>query len=163
MPEEERRFLLTDLLVLDAASLDIGCNYATGEGAAITLYASFWPEMTLEDSIGSAVEAIVQRFPVRGQLPVQIATLVAEDAGDPVLSALEEAKATAFDIGDVAGVEYKTALWLVKTKGWHVKARATYPKSDATSEFVAAIMHVVSHVKVRAKNLNEPLSAGGEV
>ena len=162
LPEESRRFTLTELMVVDSRGLDVGCNYTTGQGAALTLYASFWPEMSLEDSIGGAVEAILQRFPVKGALPVQMATLTAEN-NDPAFNGLEEAKATSFDIGEVAGTPYKTGLWLVKTQGWHVKARATYPQADATSELVAAIMHAISHVKVRSKNLVDPTPTGAEV
>lgn len=162
LPEESRRFTLTELMVVDSHGLDVGCNYSTGQGAALTLYASFWPEMSLEDSIGGAVEAILQRFPVKGAMPVQMATL-ADETGNPAIDGLEESKATSFDIGDVAGTPYKTSLWLVKTHGWHVKARATYPQADATSELVAAIMHAISHVKVRSKNLTDPTPTGAEV
>lgn len=160
--DEGRRFTLKQLQAFDAKDLDIGCNYSTDDGAYLTLYASFWPEMSLEDSMAGAVAALKSRFEVKGPLPVGIATLSTE--GDsPLLKDRETPAAAAFDIGEANGASYKAAVWLVKTYGWHVKARATYPREDMTSEIISSIMFAFSHLQVRAKNMADPVTAGGEV
>jgi hypothetical protein len=160
--DEERRFTLRELQTFDAKGLDIGCNYSTDDGAYLTLYASFWPEMSLEESVAGAIAAIKLRFDVKRSLPVAIAMLSSE--GDsPLFKDLEKPSAAAFDIGETSGTPYKAALWLVKTHGWHVKARATYPQEDLTSEIISSIMFAFSHLQVRAKNMADPVTAGGEV
>ncbi|MEL7486333.1 MAG: hypothetical protein AAGJ87_03835, partial [Pseudomonadota bacterium] len=60
-------------------------------------------------------------------------------------------------------VPFRTSLWLVKTEGWHVKARASYPNDDQASEIVASIVFAFAHVQVRAKNLKNPISRGADV
>lgn len=162
LPDENRRFLLRDLEAFDDKSLDVGCNYSTDTGAFLTLYASYWPDMSLEESLAGAVAAINLRFKVEGELSVSVVTLQSEDANS-LFAGLEAPQAAAFDIGKVGDARYKTALWLVKTYGWHVKARATYPLDDQTSEVVSAIMFALSHVNVRAKNMADPVAASGEV
>lgn len=162
VPDENRRFLLRDIDAFDAKGLDVGCNYSTDTGAFLTLYASYWPEMSLEDSLAGAVAAIKQRFSVKSNLSVSVVTL--KSHGDSALFAgLESPRAAAFDIGEMSRVSYKTAVWLVKTYGWHVKARATYPQQDQTSEIVSAVMFALSHLNVRAKNMEEPVTPGSEV
>lgn len=160
--DEGRRFTLRELQAYDAKDLDIGCNYSTDDGAYLTLYASFWPEMSLEESMAGAVAAIKTRFKVKGELPIGLATLNAKD-DSALYKDLEAPTAADFDIGEAIGVPQKTAVWLVKTYGWHVKARATYPQGDQTAEVVSAIMFAFSHLEVRAKNMTDPVSAGGEV
>lgn len=162
LPDENRRFLLRDLEAFDDKNLDVGCNYSTDTGAFLTLYASYWPEMSLDESLAGAVAAINLRFKVEGELSVSVVTLQSEDA-NPLFAGLEAPQATAFDIGKVGDARYKTALWMVKTYGWHVKARAIYPLDDQTSEIVSAIMFALSHVNVRAKNMADPVAASGEV
>jgi hypothetical protein len=158
--DENRRFLLVGVHEFGVRNLDVGCAYLRGEGDALTLYASFWPQMALEDSTAGAVAAIRQRFSVKGELPIALISL---DGEGPAYNGLEEPVAGGFDIGVRNGKPYKTSLWLVKTQGWHVKARATYAQDDVSSELVSAILFAVSHVNVRAKNLAEPVAAGGEV
>lgn len=160
--EENKRFLLRELQAYDDKDLDISCNYSTDAGVALRIYASYWPEMSLDESIASAVAAIGQRFNVKGVMPAPVITMEAE-GDNSLFKDLETPQAAGFDIGEVSGAPYKTSLWLVKTYGWHVKARATYPQSDQTSEIVSAIMFAFSHLSVRAKNIDDPVARGGEV
>jgi len=161
-PEENRRFLLRDIKNFDANGLDVGCNYSTDTGVFLTLYASFWPEMSLDDSLSGAVAAIRQNFDVKDNLPLPLITINQKE-DDPLYTEMETPKAAAFDVGEVNGAPYKTAVWLVKTYGWHVKARATYPLDDQTSEIISALMFAYSHLNVRAKNMTDPASASSEV
>jgi hypothetical protein len=161
LPEEQRSFPLVDVHKYDEKNLDVSCGYSDGS-VSLTFYASFWPQMSLEDSAGGAISAIKMRFPVKAAMPVAVATPDEFD-GRALPADLEEPVAAGFDIGEANGVPYKTSLWLVKTHGWHVKARATYAQQDVTTEIISAVMFTVSHLKVRTKNASEPITAGGEV
>lgn len=114
--EENKRFLLRELQAYDSKGLDIGCNYSTDSGVALTIYASFWPEMSLEDSVAGAVAAIRLRFNVKGALPLPVIAMEA-DGDSPLFKDVETPQAAGFDIGEVSGAPYKTSLWLVKTCG----------------------------------------------
>ena len=157
--EENRRYLLVQTMSFDQRNHEAGCLYRTGDGGILALFANYWPEMSIEQSLAGSIEAIAHQFDVKGDLPVSIAALEGED-GDPVFAGLETPLAGGFDIGEINGFPYKTSLWLVKTHGWHVKARATYTQEDVSSEMISAIMFAVSHLSVRAKNIAEPVSAG---
>lgn len=160
--DENRRFMLQRVLAFDQKNLDVGCAYETGSGAYITLYASYWPQMPVEESASGAVVAIGQRFDVKGLLSVPVIQFEA-DGPSPLFDGLETPLAAGFDIGEVNGTPYKTSLWIVKTYGWHVKVRGTYPQGDQTSEIVSAISFAFSHLGVRAKNMEDPVTEGGEV
>ena len=161
--EDERRYLLTEIKQFDSANRDIACHYRVdGDAASFTLFASFWPEVSLEESVGGAVTAIRSRFEVKDVVTVPIVELSSEKA-DPLFDELESPVAGGFEVGEIEGAPYRTALWLVKTHGWHVKARASYPQDDAASEMVASIVFAFAHVQVRAKNMVEPVSRGAEV
>ncbi len=51
----------------------------------------------------------------------------------------------------------KSSMWLVKTGGWHVKARATHLMEDKMTEIFAAVMFVTAHLEVRTKNEAAPI------
>jgi hypothetical protein len=153
---------LKDVTVYDQANRDVSCNYANGGAAAITVYASFYPDITVEDHAAAAVAAMRQSFTLKGVLPV--VTVEIEDKGAGTSTAdLEAPIAGAFDIGDINGAPYKTALWIAKTQGWHVKARATYAQADATTELVAAVMFAANYLNVDMKNKSNPTTKGPEV
>ncbi len=162
LADENRIFSLRQIKTFDQKNLDVACDYASARGSYITFYASFWPLMSVEESYSGAVAAIQQRFQVSASTPVPVATMTSED-DDPLFDGLEPQLAGGFEIGSLEGVPYKTALWLTKTHGWHVKARATYPSEDATSEIMTAIMFSFAHLNVRAKNMKDPVTEGGEV
>jgi hypothetical protein len=102
------------------------------------------------------------KFNIKGRLPVSVADVKMTDESGAALE-LEAPQAAAFDIGEMNGVPYKTSLWIVKTHGWHIKARATYPQQDVTAEFVASVMFAFEHAFVYQKNESEPFIPGGEV
>jgi len=162
LSDENRVFSLRQIKTFDQKNLDVACDYASAGGAFITFYASFWPQMSAEESYSGAVAAIRQRFQVSASVPVPVATMTSKD-DDPLFDGLEAQLAGGFEIGSLEGVPYKTALWLTKTQGWHVKARATYPSEDATTEIMTAIMFSFAHLNVRAKNMKDPVTEGGDV
>ncbi|WDI31073.1 hypothetical protein PUV54_14045 [Hyphococcus flavus] len=165
--EDTRVFVLERLLQFDDIGRDVGCHYVANDNSdMITVFASYWPEITLEDHAANAGAAIYQTFDVQGPASVSIASPQAGDESAEVaalLDGIEEPIAGGFDIGERNGVSYKTSIWLVKTFGWHVKLRATYPSADQTAEMLSAIHFMASHLSVRAKNLEEPIAPGVEV
>jgi len=166
-PQEARDYALKEVTNFDAKSQNAGCHYQSEDGVAITLYASYWPDMSLDDSVAGSVASILVRFDAGEELSVMTVTMEAGEDADPqtktLFDGMEEPVAGGFDIGEVNGVRYKTSLWLVKTEGWHVKARATYPMDDETSELIAAILFASSHIDIRKKNLETPMVAAAEI
>lgn len=162
LANEKRIFTLRQLKSFDDRNMDVACDYATGSGHYLTFYASFWPRMSLEESYSGAVAAIRQRFDVQSTVAVPLAKMKSNEP-DPVYEGLEQQMAAGFNIGPVDGVPYRTSLWLAKTHGWHVKTRATYPVDDPMTELVAAITFSFAHVKVRTKNMTDPIGQSGEV
>lgn len=159
---KDRVLALDAVTAYDNRNRDVSCSYVIDGDAAVTIYASYYPTMSLEDHAAGAVAAIRQNFDVRGELPVALIEVESRSqtvSTDPPPGALSGA----FDIGEINGVPYKTAIWLAKTHGWHVKARATYAQSDFTSEIVAAVLFGVNYVNIDMKNRKEPTRAGPEV
>lgn len=160
---ENVRYLLTDLKQFDDVGRDVGCNYQEDSGKAlITLFATYRPDLTLEQMAAASVASIRAVFNVKGVLSVPLPTIRSKEP-DPLIDGLEKQLAGAFDVGEIKGVPYKTAIWIAKTGGWHVKVRATYPQADTMSEIMAAISFTTSHLVVRAKNLKEPIGNGVSV
>lgn len=159
---KDRILALKDVSTYDERGRDVSCNYAIAGESSITIYASFYPDLSLEDHAAGAVAAIAQNFTIKGTLPV---TIVAIESRDKSLTtaALPAALSGAFDVGEFNGAPYKTAIWLAKTHGWHVKARATYAQTDFNSEIVAAVMFGVNYINVEMKNRNNPTANGPEV
>ena len=153
---------LADVTSYDAESRDVSCNYANGGAAVITVYASFYPEISVEDHAAAAVAAMRQSFTLKGALPVVSVEIEDKDAGATTAD-LEAPIAGAFDIGDINGAPYKTALWIAKTHGWHVKTRATYAQADMTSELVAAVMFAANYLNVDMKAKNNSPARGPDV
>ncbi len=145
----------------DQRGRDVSCNYGIDGDATVTVYASYYPTVTLEDHAAQAVNAIRQNFTIRGELPVTIVTVEPKDGRET--GTLPEALSGAFDVGEINGVPYKTAIWLAETHGWHVKTRATYAQADFMSELTAAILFGVNYVNVDMKNRIEPTKSGPEV
>ncbi len=160
--EKERILALDAITAYDRRGRDVSCNYVIDGDAAVTIYASYYPTMTLDEHAAGAVAAIRQSFDVRGELPV---TVIEVESKSKTVSTepLPTALSGAFDIGEINGVPYKTSIWLAKSHGWHVKARATYAQADFTSEIVAAVLFGVNYVNVDMKNRADPTGAGPEV
>lgn len=160
--DHDRILALTTITTYERNRPDVSCSYAIEGDAAVTVYASFYPSMSLEEHAASAVAAIRQSFTVKGEIPVVIVDI--ERKGQAVSTdPLPAALSGGFDIGEVNGRPYKTAIWLAKTRGWHVKARATYAQSDLTAEVVAAMLFGVNYLNVDARTKGDPSGAGPDV
>ncbi len=158
----DRLLALTAVSAYDRRNRDVSCNYAIDGDAAVTLYASYYPEMTLDDHAAGAVAAIRQNFSIRGELPVAVIEVEGE-SGDTLEPKLPVPLSGAFDVGDINGVPFKTAIWLAKTHGWHVKTRATYAQSDVTAEIAAAVLFGANYLNIDFKNRGDPTQPGPEV
>lgn len=153
---------LADVTSYDAENRDVSCNYTNGGAAVITVYAAFYPDISVEEHAAAAVAAMRQSFTLKSVLPVVSVEIEDKDAGTTTAD-LEAPIAGAFDIGDINGAPYKTALWIAKTHGWHVKTRATYAQSDVTSELVAAVIFAANYLNIDMKTKTDPTAKGPEV
>ena len=153
---------LIDVASYDQTNRDVSCNYSNGGASVITVYASFYPDITVEDHAAAAVVAMRRSFTLKAVLPVVSVEIEDKEAGTTTAD-LEAPIAGAFDIGDINGEPYKTSLWIAKTWGWHVKTRATYAQADVTSELVAAVIFASNYLNVEMKNKADPTSKGPDV
>ena len=164
--EDGRNFALQRVIEFDDQSRDVACHYqASDNGDAITAYASYWPDIELEEHAVGVMQGIYQNYTVSGQTELPVVELKADEADSAVaalVNGMEEPIAGGFEIGQVNGADYRTSVWLVKTHGWHVKLRATYASADEAAEFLSAIHFMASHLAVRAKNMAEPIAPGAE-
>lgn len=153
---------LKDVTVYDQDNRDVSCNYTYGGAASVSVYAAYHPTVSVEDHAAAAVKAMRQSFTLKGVLPVIQVDIEDKDAGTSTAD-LEAPIAGAFDIGEIAGAPYKTALWIAKTHGWHVKARATYAQADATTELVAAVIFAMTYLNIDMKQKTAPAATSPEV
>jgi len=153
---------LTDVASYDDTSRDVSCNYSNGGAAVIMVHASFHPGISVEDHAAAAVAAMRKSFVLKGVLPVIEVEIEDKEAGTTTAD-LEAPIAGAFDIGEIGGAPYKAALWIAKTHGWHVKTRATYAQSDATTELVSAVIFAVNYLNIDMKQKADPAARGPEV
>lgn len=157
-----RRLELKGVTQYDQRGRDVSCNYAIGGDVSVTLFASFYPDVSIEQHAAGAVAAMRQNYALKGVLPVTSVEISRKDEnGEPLI--LDAALAGAFDIGEMNGVPYKTAIWLAKTHGWHLKARATYAQADSVAEVVAAVLFGANYSNIDMKNRANPTAAGAEV
>ncbi len=160
--EARRALALKGVTKYDERGRDVSCNYAIEGQTSITVYASFYPDVSLEDHAAAAAAAIARSFTFKGDLPV-ITVKLKDASGDNIETPSSPSAAGAFDVGEINGVPYKTAIWLGVTHGWHVKTRATYPQSDMISEITAAILFQTNFLNVDKKNRADPTADGAEV
>ena len=161
--DKKARYLLINIERFDTVNRDVACQYGKDDkSAVITVFATHIPDVTLEQMASSVTASIRSSYNIGEVLSVLMVEMKG-DGNNPLLDGMEPQIAGGFDIGDMNGVRYKTSLWLATTYGWHVKVRATYPKDDASTEILSAINFAFSHLAVRLKNMNEPVSGGAEV
>lgn len=157
-----RPLTLFDIAQYDQRGRDVSCNYTMGGTAGITLYASFYPDLSVEDHAKGAVAAIGQNFAIKKVLPVTVAEITRKtDSGEEIN--LPAPIAGGFDVGEINGVPYKTSIWIVKTHGWHVKTRATYAQNDYTAEVVASLLFAINYSRIDLKNQTDPTADGADV
>ena len=149
--EDDSGLALQQLHEFDQSGTNVGCSFETRGGATVTLYATYAPDVSQEDHANGAAASIAERFQTTTTLPLAVST-VTDDQG----TEYEKPSAIAFDITPTDGpVPLKSSLWVVKTGGWHVKARATYRQDDIPTEIMSLLMFTVAHIEVRATNGNE--------
>lgn len=135
---------ITNIRLFNQESTDVGCDFKTSTGGLISLFSSYWPEITQEQHAASADKLIRDQFGTDKALEVPIATL--EDYNPATMGT---ATASGYDISEKNSLQkIKSSLWLVKTRDWHVKARATHFMSDELTELFASVMHNRTHVDV---------------
>lgn len=165
--EESRLFALERVVEFDDAGRDIACIYqASDNGDPIAIFASYWPEITIEDHAAMVVQSIRQTYTVTEEISLPVVELTAEDPTSEfgaLVAGMETPLAGGFEIGEVTGVNYRTSLWMVKTHGWHVKLQSSYASTDEITEFLSAVHFMASHLSVRAKNMADPISSGTDV
>lgn len=163
LEQQSRRYDLVGVRTFDDSGRDVGCTYDGGDGRVISFFASFWPEMTVEQHLQGALTAMNSNTPLGKEAAVAIVSVKPED-GKPATKDMEPVLAGAFDI-DVDGAPFRTAIWLTKTYGWHVKARATYPRTDEITEALSAVVFSLNHISIRSKNMSKPTIAavGAEI
>lgn len=151
--ENQSRAALSNIQLYDDSGNDTSCHYVNrAEAVYLTLYASNWPDITLEDHFGASLKLIVDRFPVKSEAPVIVAETAAETPADSMIEG--PTIAAAFLTEPMEEKTFKTALWLNKTGPWHVKARATFPAPAegegqfTVVELVSATMHAITLVEV---------------
>ncbi|MBY0422867.1 MAG: hypothetical protein K2Q06_11230, partial [Parvularculaceae bacterium] len=132
-------FRLSTLRNFDEDALDVGCSLVS-DASVITLYASYWPDMSLEAHANAAASSINQTTPLGKPVPFPVA--------QPSDSAEIDIKAGAWEIAPRDGTPMATALWIAKAFGWHVKARATYAQADQTTPVLAAVMLADNYQRV---------------
>ena len=118
---------LQSIYVFDETGYDVGCHYVdTQSQLYFTLYASKWPDVTLDQHFMGAVRDIVKNNPVASESSFIITETEQEE---DVASTIEGTTiGAAFYLkSDSKDRAFKTVLWLNKTGPWHVKARSTFP------------------------------------
>lgn len=151
---------LADIRLFDQFGRDTGCDYVNQDaGVYLTFFASEWPDTTLADHYGAALQNIVDRFPIASETPL-VAMSFQDDAPATVSTIEGDTLTGAFLLEPDEGVILKTALWLNKTSDWHVKARATYvvavegaEPQFSVAEIYAAIFHAATLIRVD-RNIN---------
>ena len=165
--EHGRTFSLERVVELGEQRNDVSCLYqAADNGDTIAVYASHWPDISLEEHAGAAMAGILDNHVVTAQVEVPVVVLKSDEQSSPLdelINGMERPVAGGFEIGSINGVPYRTSLWLVKTHGWHVKVRAAYPSHDQSTELLSAIQFMASHLSVRAKNLSAPTASDADV
>lgn len=141
---------LARIQLFNERSDDTACHFENREtGISLTLYASNWPDISLEEHFGAGLKLIVDKFPLKSEVPVIVANSETEK---PATSTIEgDTWAAAFLTEPMNGETFKTALWLNKTGPWHVKARATFPVAPdsgeaafSAAELASATMHAIT-------------------
>ena len=143
---------INQVRIFDDAGTDSACDYVNEtEGVYLTFFVSKWPDVALDDHFGSALQHIVDRFPVAEEAPLFSMDMTI-DTKDYESSIKGDTLSGAFHLVPQDGTTVKTALWLNQTGDWHIKARATYiaatngetPQTPVPAELLATVLHAVT-------------------
>lgn len=153
LSKETITWSLINVRLYNEMGTDTACDYQKDEGAAfLTVYASRWPDVSLDQHFSQSVKLIVDGFNIQSESDLFILEYDDENAGQSTIEG--KTKAAAFLVDDLinvgSGKTLKTGLWLNKTGDWHIKARVTFEhKTDnvegpAPTEISAAAVHLVT-------------------
>lgn len=155
---EEIDTALIQIRLYAADGMDTSCDFADPDNSVyVTLYASHWPDVPVEEHFAAALKLIVDRIPLKEEAPVLTAVPSGKGEGYSLSTEPGDTLAAAFITEPMNGVTFKTALWLIETGGWHVKARATFPvgledgkAAISVVEMVTTTMHAAAYRDVDA-------------
>ena len=139
---------LQKIHVFDGEGYDTACHYSATNGGVplLTFYASYWPDVALEDHFASAANDM-RRMNIKSGASIIQPTVEMDKNEQTTIEG--ETRSVAYLIEAGANkVELKTALWLNKTSGWHIKARATYHPADILTELLASVLHLARLMEV---------------
>lgn len=149
---DEYTFSLTQIRLFDDQSTDVGCDYEASTGGFITVFASYWPEITQENHFQSADQQIKTQFNTDKAVDVPIIITDGYDVevmGLPSTSGYEVSPQNSLN-------KVVSSLRLVKTYDWHVKARVTHASNDGLTMLFGGILFNRAHTEVYNKNSSVP-------
>ena len=153
--ERTSALALAAIRVFSEAGTDVSCQYVSEDGGSvITVFASYWPDVSLDDHYAEAFKLIQDEFS-GGQAAESISFAPGPD-GDFGFETVAPGEidqphgtmVAAFTGGAETTNGFKTGLWLDKVKGWHVKVRATHAEAAHEVEVLAAMLHAFAMLEV---------------
>lgn len=157
---------INNIRVFDEAGRDTGCDYVNEkDGVYITMFASEWPDKTLQEHFSAALKHITDRFSVASEATLVKPEITIDGGEGGWTSTIEgETLSGAFLLEPKDGVTLKTALWLNKTGDWHVKARATYVAAkdgNTPQSYMAAELMAIVYFTATLYGIDYYLNSGG--
>lgn len=142
---------LTKILVFDEAGMDTGCHYQDDSvGTRFTVYASKWPDVTLDEHYDSAKQQIAELVPVASVEEtlheVEDDDVDADTAAPDLPSSIEGPTREAVFVlqSESQSVTFNTLLWLNKTGDWHVKGRYSHPAALGFMDIAGLLAEAVA-------------------
>ncbi|GEM_PF-6018036 len=164
-------FALTQIQLFAEDGSDTACHYLGLNGAAaFTVYASRWPEVSLDNHFAGAMGDIAKVMPVTAEMPVIMPGDDEDDEeeqneGPAFPSSIEgPTKAAAFKVEPSSSkAVFKTVLWLNKTGDWHVKGRLTFPIIENALDLGAVLTEALAHSSYedRLAEVDRHINTGG--
>lgn len=137
---------LSDITVYDDKGYDTSCDYLSeDQHYYYTVYASYWPDVSLQEHFEAAAQIMLSEFPFKEVTPV-VTSGMELDNGD-----IQETLAAGFLTQPLNNNEYFTGVWLNKANDWHVKVRATFTPAELGPQLSAALLHSMTMVKILNK------------
>lgn len=137
---------LSDIRVFAADGSDVGCDYVSEDGRLLyTLFASRWPDVSLQEHFQQALGEITKVFPNLQSAVIPLAVAKPEGEMGELLS---ETLGGGFNFRFPDGRTGLTSVYLTKVGDWHVKARATALPDNPSFMFFSTILHQMMVVSV---------------
>lgn len=142
------------IVAFDTASTDVGCGYRNeARTYAVTVFATYWPEMTAGDHLAAAAQDMVRRLPVAAETPALGATV--KDAESRRQVTIE---AFAYD-ARMNDRMVHNAVWIAVVDGWHMKTLATLLPPDTQSDLGGLQVETSAVVDVLGGAVPSPVKA----